>query len=162
MNTKNTVIDYKERPITIGLSFGIEYRTIGQLFINSVAENRYTIGSFSTDNSNKTEYKKLSCFFNTIFLRQFIIDKLKYKDDDGNTVDDVDIFFINTKNYGYKSFYIGDICKNIIRLETLSVIKINEIEGDGDIINNINTNKYCSKVTNVLDKYLKIQSTIAI
>ncbi len=82
---KNIVMDYKERPITIGLSFDIEYKTIGQLFIDNVAENRYTIatlGPFSTDDGNTTEYKNLSCFFNTISLGQFISDKLKYKNDD--------------------------------------------------------------------------------
>lgn len=38
VDIKNIVMDYKERPITIGLSFDIEYKTIGQLFIDNVAE----------------------------------------------------------------------------------------------------------------------------
>ncbi len=38
---KNIVVDYTERPITITITFDIDYVTYGQIYIDIIAENRY-------------------------------------------------------------------------------------------------------------------------
>lgn len=168
---KNIVIDYNERPITINITFDIDYITYGQLFIDIIAENRYKIttnGILSSHDGGVNdirEYKQLSCFFTKKSLKFYIKDRLKYKFDNMregmDTVDNVNICFINTKNYGYKNFN-GDEYNEVIYLEIQSLNKILEYGNDNDLVTDDDTDKYCLRVMDILDKYLDVQPDIII
>ncbi len=161
---KNIVVDYTERPITINITFDIDYVTYGQLFIDIIAENRYKIttnGILSSRDggTDYREYKLLSCFFTKKSLKLYIKDRLKYKFDNmregRNTVDNVNICFINTKNYGYKNFK-GDEYNEVIYLEIQSLDKTLDYGNDDDLVTDEDTDKYCLMITVPDMSYLKI------
>lgn len=168
---KNIVMDYKEKPITISVSFDMDYMLYGQLFIDIVTENRYQITTNGTLSSyeggrDDREYKQLSCFFSKKSLKLYILDRLKYRDKDRNegvdTVDNVNICFVNTKNHGYKNFRGDKYMDEVIELETNSLNKIMEYGDQDDVVTEEDNCKYHLKVMDMLDKYLEMQPDIII
>lgn len=114
---KNIVIDYQEKPITIGLKFSkyferehdenedteYLYKDKYTMFIDTIGNNLYKCGIID---NNLSEYKFL--YIDNIFcikkLKQFITDFLNTN----NSINHVEMYFVNTRKFGYKQISVDD------------------------------------------------------
>lgn len=153
----NIISNYETRPITIGIKFEMDDEFHGQIFIDLIEKDIYKI---MYNKLIKTkDYNYMKCLFNTVSLKKFIINIITYK----NRIDNIDLYFVNTKIYGYKNLTVPIELKNRgLLLQEWNINKYNDDDDSDDEIDNVDPDTFEERFIEVLDKYLNLQPDITI
>ncbi len=154
------ILNYDEKIITLCILLKNEdFEIHEEIFVDYISENMYKIKTNNSMFINK-EYKQLGYIVDTKFVVQFILDKLIYKHDNGNTINMVDMYFIDIEKYNSvdKKDIDSDINDYVVELENNHIEKEdynNEHFKDKNI-----DELFISNIVGNLKNYLDIQPTI--